>query len=139
VLPEPLANALARVLWLLEGGVAVALVVPDWGRFGALGAGLLLVGYSIAIGTNLLRGRRDIDCGCLGPAQRQPLSGWLLVRNTLLLAGAVAAALPAGARPLHWLDALSGFFAGVALPLFFMAFNQLAAQAADLDRLRGRT
>ena len=39
----------------------------------AAAAALLLALYAGAIGVNLARGRRDIDCGCGGPASRQPI------------------------------------------------------------------
>jgi uncharacterized membrane protein YphA (DoxX/SURF4 family) len=59
-------------------------------RPAALGAALLLVLYGAAMAVNLARGRRLMDCGC--GAQPQRLSGWLLLRNAALAAGAILAA-----------------------------------------------
>src|SRR5258705_541781 len=67
------------------------LLVPT---VGALVAVTLLTGYTGAIAVNLARGRRDIDCGCAGPARRQPLRPWLLVRNTVLMVAALACLAP---------------------------------------------
>ncbi|MBW2726382.1 MAG: methylamine utilization protein MauE, partial [Deltaproteobacteria bacterium] len=94
---------------------------------GAAMAALLLGVYSAAIAVNLVRGRRGIDCGCLGPAADQSISPALLGRNAILVAGALAAMLPAGHRSLHWVDSLT-FVAGLAtLSLLFIAANQLLA------------
>lgn len=95
---------------------------------GVVASALLLV-YSAAIAVNLARGRRDIDCGCLGPARRQTLSGWLLVRNVGLLGVAALAALPPGARSFVWLDGVS-FVAGLLVSAaLFTAISGLGAVA----------
>lgn len=119
---RPFAWALATA----EVGLAAAFLVPALGMLPSLaGAGLLCL-YSGAIAVNLARGRTDIDCGCLGPANRQPLSAWLLVRNAVLVGACLLLASPQGPRPLIWVDALSiaGGAAGVAL--CWTAMNQLA-------------
>ncbi|MFP6682049.1 MAG: MauE/DoxX family redox-associated membrane protein [Gammaproteobacteria bacterium] len=100
----------------------------------ALAAALLLL-YAAAIGINLVRGRRDIDCGCTGPATQQLLSGWLLLRNIGLAALAIVGAAPTSQRLLHSADfALVGMalLASVAL---YAAINQLMANAPRLDAL----
>ena len=55
---------------------------------------VLLAIYGIAIGINLWRGRRTIDCGCSFGSANQPLSNALLVRNALLMLPCAAAGLP---------------------------------------------
>jgi hypothetical protein len=57
------------------------------------GAALLAL-YSGAIGVNLARGRRRDRLRLLRPAQRQPLSLALLLRNAGLIALALVCALP---------------------------------------------
>ncbi|TCP58993.1 methylamine utilization protein MauE [Tumebacillus sp. BK434] len=47
-------------------------------------AGLLLM-YSAAVAINLLRGRREISCGCGGVAGNHQLSWKLVARNVLLM------------------------------------------------------
>jgi len=120
---KPIALALAAA----EAATAVLLAVPAVDPAGPTLALLLLALYGAAIGTNLARGRRDIDCGCLGPAHRQPLSGWLLVRNGVL--GLAAAALFAGdtARALGWVDAVSVVAAVAMLALLWHAVNELSS------------
>ena len=86
---------------------------------------------------NLARGRREIDCGCFGPALRQPLSLALVLRNAGLIALALVCALPVGSRALVPLDALT-IAALVALgALVHGAVNGLIANAPRLRALRG--
>ncbi len=105
---------------------------------GALAAGALLALYTAAISWNLWRGRRGIDCGCAGPALRQPLSGSLVARNLVLCAAALACAAPPSGRALVWVDALS-IAGGVAvLTALYAASNGLIAQAPRLAPLRSQ-
>lgn len=105
LLPEALVSPAAVLVVAAELAVAGALLWPGTRAIGALGALALLAGYGVAIGVNLARGRRNVDCGCLGPGQRQPLSEWLLVRNAVVALAAVPLlATPAGPRTLGWID-----------------------------------
>ena len=134
LLPER-AIALAAILF-----VAAELVTAGALLFSAsagYAAAALLVLYSLAIGVNLARGRREIDCGCFGPAARQPLSPALLVRNAALVALALLAALPAQPRPLVWVDGLT-IAAAIGLGvLLHGSVNTLLANAPRLRALRG--
>src|SRR5690606_31828580 len=94
LVPWPLTGLVAPLLVAAEVAVGAALLSP-WARPTGFAAAAGLVGlYSAAIAVNLLRGRRDIDCGCFGPALRVALGAGLLVRNALLLAAAAAGMLP---------------------------------------------
>jgi hypothetical protein len=93
---------------------------------GLAACGLLLL-YGLAIGINLLRGRSEIDCGCLGPAGRQSLSSWLLARNSLLALGAALSSLPLSDRSLHAIDGATLFGGLITLVLLFHAVDLLAA------------
>ncbi len=84
IMPKAFVPLVAPLVALLEVGVGLALVLPAWQAVGAAAATGLLVAYLIAIGFNLYgRRRTSIDCGCGG--EPTPLSGWLLVRNLVLL------------------------------------------------------
>ena len=79
--PESFTGLAALLVILLEIASIVALFLP-------LGPGLwlafaLLCLYTMAITINLLRGSTEIDCGC--GDQPTPLSGWLLLRDGVLL------------------------------------------------------
>lgn len=130
LVPPSLVALLATLLSAFEVVLAAALLVPASGALAAVAAGVLLALYSAAIAANLARGRRDIDCGCLGPGHRQPLSAWLLVRNGVLMAGAALGAMPPVPRPLGWIDLVTIAGALAALTLLFSAANQLGAAAS---------
>ncbi len=76
----------------------------------------------------MLRGRRHIDCGCLGPAARRPIDGGLLLRNGLLIALAICAAIPATSRALVWLDAATVIGGVAVLAITYAAFEQAALE-----------
>lgn len=85
----------------------------------------LLGAYTVAIGLNLARGRRNMDCGCGG--KPMPLSGWLLVRNGVLLL--LAWPYRIGAPPVEvpgaaWLVVAAGILLTV---LAYLAAEQLLA------------
>lgn len=136
LLPGAWAAAAAAGFLVAEIGLAGGLLLPPVARAASLGAGALLCLYAAAIGTNLLRGRRHIDCGCAGPARRQPLSGWLVARNGALVAAAMAAALPAAPRALGGLDLFTVAAGAVALLAASVAADGLVAAWPDTARLR---
>jgi len=130
VLPDVFVRAAAGIIVASEGLTSLALCIPAAASAGAAMAAALLGAYSSGIAVNLIRGRRSIDCGCLGPASDQSISPALLGRNALLVAGALAAMLPVGQRSLHWVDSLT-FMAGLAcLSMLFIAANQLLATSS---------
>ncbi len=133
LLPEGALGSSACVLIAAELACAGALVFTEQGGFAAAA---LLGLYSAAIALNLARGRREIDCGCFGPARRQPLSLALVARNAVLVALALICVLPVVPRALLPLDALT-IAAGVALgALVHGAVNGLIANAPLLRALR---
>jgi len=113
-----------------EVAVAVGLWLPHVAPLAALGAAALLALYGGAMALNLARGRRDLDCGCTGPAHRQPIRPALVVRNALLAGAALVGALPAGARALGWLDLVTVAAGAGALALCYAAADGLLAEAA---------
>ena len=140
LLPDRAAPFVTAALLAGETSAAGLLVVPGLAPAGAALVAALLLVYSTAIGVNLARGRRDVDCGCLGPGHRQPLSGWLLVRNAALLVMALACAAPVGQRAIGWLDAATGVGGVLVTALLLSAVARLAAVsglAAPAAQARG--
>jgi hypothetical protein len=134
LLPPRLVTVGAAILVLSEVAVAVALAgARTWGL---AGAAALLGLYAVAIAVNLARGRRHLDCGCTGPALRRPISGWLVFRNLVLVAVALADLAPVTSRPLLWIDHLTVVAATAAFAACWMAADRLVATAPGLARLR---
>lgn len=138
LVPARMAGAAALAFAIVEGLLAIALVAPaSLGvRAIALGGAAALFGvYAAAIAINLARGRTEIDCGCGGGVE-VPLSGWLLLRNGLLIAAAIACVGGASARPLGWVDALSIGGGVVVLALVWSALHGLLAYDALLRHMQ---
>jgi uncharacterized membrane protein YphA (DoxX/SURF4 family) len=75
LLPERRSRAAAAAFAVAELAIGCALLLPAAGPLPSVAAGALIAVYSLAVAVNLARGRREIDCGCAGPAARQPLRG----------------------------------------------------------------
>jgi hypothetical protein len=135
LVPRAVAGAAAALVPVAEVAAAGALVAAP--GVGALLASALLALYAGAIAWNLWRGRRDIECGCGGPALRQTLSAALVARNLALVCGALTCALTPSTRALLWIDALSIAGGVCVLALLYAATNQLVANAPRLALLRG--
>jgi hypothetical protein len=135
LLPAGAGRVLVRPLGVLEALVAVSLLVPLTHRTGLLGAALLFALYFCAMGVNLARGRREIDCGCGAPGQGQVISVALLARNALLAVAALWLALaPAVTRQTVWLDWVVALGAGATLVIFYVTINLLLANRQLLRR-----
>jgi len=132
ILPE----TVSAVVPLAELAVAALLVVAAASALGKIGAAALLLVYGAAVGVNLARGRRHIDCGCAGPRARRPIGGGIVVRNALLAAAALAGLLPVTARPLAWGDTLTVSGAVLTLAALYLATDRLMAHAPALARMR---
>jgi len=136
ILPRGLGRWLAPALATVELTLAALLLWPPARVVASSATSVLFVTYSLAIRINLRRGRRDVDCGCFGPARRRPLSEWLLLRNTFLVAAALVVGLPVEPRSLGPLDAFAGLAAVAALAMLWTAADQLLAQWPGLRALR---
>lgn len=138
LLPKVLLKPIARGLPLVEIGVAFALLVPASRSSAALLAAALLALYAAAIGINLWRGRADIDCGCSGPDQAQPLRPVLLARNSVLVTLALVASIAPQARDLGFFDGFVVIAASTVLLLIYAAAEGLLANGPRLFKLIGR-
>jgi len=138
ILPDGWSRAFA---WAYAGAEALAgalLLAPSRQAAGAELALLVLATATVALAFNLLRGHRDIDCGCGGPALRAPgrgrqgggLSWWLVLRNAVLALWTAPALLAAagGSRGLQWTDSAAVFGLAIsAVGLYFTANHLLAS------------
>jgi methylamine utilization protein MauE len=139
LLPPGCVPGFAALLIALEIAVAATLLVSEIGSAAALAGAILLATYTGAIAINLLRGRRQIECGCAGAAARQPLSQALVGRNAVLILVALAGALPALPRALTITDGVTIGAGVVTLAFLYSAADGLIAnhpRIADLARAR---
>jgi Methylamine utilisation protein MauE len=93
VVPKRAAAPLARGLPFAEISLGAMLVGDVFTRYAALVAGVLVFGFGLAIALNLMRGRRELRCGCFGSGGHSRLSWALVARNTLLVGLALLVAL----------------------------------------------
>jgi Methylamine utilisation protein MauE len=111
LIPEGMTLPVAYFLVVLEaltGQLTLAAVlfnsaVPHWG---AMIAAILFFAFGVAIAINLIRGRRDIACGCFTTADTEGISWFLVVRN-----GALCVIALLGFQPVQsasWLEYGSG-------------------------------
>ena len=138
LLPGALARLGAGLVVAVEAAVAAALVAPALRRPGLVSAATLLLVYAAAIGVNLARGRRDLDCGCAGPAIRRPISGWLVARNVALALVAIAALVPVRPRALVWVDVPTIAGGTAVLAALYASIDRMLADWPGLARLRVR-
>lgn len=129
LVPDRWLGSTAMLLTAAELGIAIGLCFPASGARAAFAAAGLLALYAAAIATNLVRGRRDIDCGCAGVAGQHPLSAALVARNGILGAAALASALPVAPRSLTWVDGMTACASVAMLALLYAAVDGLMANA----------
>jgi uncharacterized membrane protein YphA (DoxX/SURF4 family) len=88
VLPEWVIPIVGRWVPLAELGVGGLLALGAAQVAAASLTIVMLVGFSVAVAWNLIRGRR-IDCGCLGVTGRQRISWGTIIRNGVMVVPAV--------------------------------------------------
>lgn len=135
LLPVPAVRPAAFMLPAVELLIAAGMLAGVGTPRVMLAAAAMLALYTLAIAINIGRGRRDIDCGCSGPAQRQSLSGWLLVRNIALIAVALGGCTTPVARALGVLDFAVVLLAVTGGGILYAAVNQLSANLPQLTAM----
>lgn len=116
---------------LLAAGAFLAYESVFGLRLIALAAcGALYLGFAAALTMNLLRGRRDLDCGCFLSVEAQAapegLSYWQVARNLALALSLLSLALPA-ARETTLLDYGTAAGAATLFALILAARSEMAA------------
>jgi len=134
----PASRQLAFSVGVVELLLAAGLLSNTTRPAAALAAAVLLAVYAVAMAVNLFRGKRNIDCGCSGPAGRQPLSGWLLSRNVVLVSVALCAAATVSPRSVNWLDWVVILLGSLLAVLLYLVVERLLANRHLLINLRSR-
>lgn len=128
----------SRLLPPCEIALSVGLLFGATRHAAAAGSVALLAVYAAAVGINLRRGRRDLDCGCFAWSARTPVGPWLLRRNLGLAALACLVLLPSRPRSLIWVDWATIATTLVASVLLFVAVDRLANTGPAWRELGGR-
>lgn len=135
ILPANWSAPVARILPVIEIGAGLALLIPALRLPALFCVAALLLGYTFAMGLNIARGRRDLDCGCAGPGQEQTISGWLLGRNAVLIALALLSGSALLQHSLGWQGWSLALLGSTVLALLYHTFNQLIANNNLLRRI----
>jgi hypothetical protein len=133
--PTSLEKPLAYLLPIFECIAAAGLLLASTRVAAASMALALLVVFTGAIGINLARGRTNIDCGCFGPALRQELSGWLLLRNLFLMMLATTVILPTSGRAIESIDLVTIVLGGLTLVILYASANFAIGNAPKIRAL----
>ncbi|WP_139492676.1 MauE/DoxX family redox-associated membrane protein [Brevibacillus dissolubilis] len=137
--PEGLIRPLFALFTVWEIGVCLSLPVLGMTPYHTLAVCGLLGIYTMAITINLIRGHRDISCGCGGIMEGNNRLHWgLVLRNTLLIVAAISTYL-LQLESVTALPLLSKVMLGltsVALVMVYAAYQKINEVQARMSRLR---
>ena len=125
ILPRPVARAAGYVLPSIE--VAVGVLALIWRPAGVLVA-ILFLTFTVAIASNLLRGRSELRCGCFGPSGRHTIN-WASVGVDVGLAASAAIGANAKGVPSR-----VGVQAGVSLVLVVITLAAMRTNGVPVFR-----
>ena len=116
----------------MEVYVCAGLLTPWLAASAAACALVLLAVFILAMGVNLARGRREIDCGCFQSALRQQLRPALILRNLVLMVLLMPVIIAATAATVPWsaLQLVDGIAAGLVGFVLYQALGQVLALGA---------
>lgn len=138
LLPFPARAFHALALGLGEAAIGVGILLGNVRSTATLAAITVLTVYALAISFNLVRGRREIDCGCAGPLHSQPISWHLVARNVMLVALVATILFGEAERTLGWIDWLTTVFAGAAAIMIYRGAGVLLEIQLKLNEMRMR-
>lgn len=139
ILPDGLVPWVAPIIPWLEIAAGLGMLVSRTRSFAASLSVVLLTGFSVSLAINLLRGRRDIPCGCFGTGmQSKDELSWILVVRNLVLAGLAAGLIASGSsRAEAPLPSLLLATTLLAFPYLLRGVLQLHRQNRSLDLALG--
>lgn len=97
-----------------------------------LGLGLLVV-YTGLLSTMYFSGR-SFDCGCNFGGSTEPIGGWHIARNLILISIAALYFLPEAGREIFWLDYLSAITATLMIALTFIIIETMKSNNAHFSK-----
>jgi uncharacterized membrane protein YphA (DoxX/SURF4 family) len=90
ILPTKFVPLFARIEPVLEILSSICIFLSFFFTVNLYICIFLLIMYSLAVIINLIRGRREISCGCGGIVGKHNLSWWIVFRNLLLIISCTA-------------------------------------------------
>ena len=97
LLPAGAERGVATALPFVEVAVGIALILGIGGPWPAAAAALLFAAFTAGLTVNLVRGRRDLDCGCFAfGAHEVPRIGWFHAGRAASFAAAALVLASAG-------------------------------------------
>ena len=139
-LPAPLRplwrDGLVYPVGLAEIAIALALLLPLTRGVAAVVAAALLTGYALMMAWQLVQGRRDLRCGCAGPASDVLVSPALVARNLLVAGLGLLLALPLGPMALSGVGILLALCMAGFLAVLYLGAEQLISNSQHMARSR---
>lgn len=132
--PAQRADIAARSVATIELTAGLLIVVPVTRSLGAILCTIVLTAYLALLLTQFLQGKRDMDCGCAGPAGDVKIGVPVLARNALLLLLCIPVLLAAAPVDSAALWLLSLLLGGLVVMLYLSA-DELIGNAQKLQTL----
>lgn len=134
ILPSVLEAPVARALPIAETATGILLVTGIARQWAAGAAAIMFTSFFLGLTVNLLRGRRDLDCGCFAFGLGEiPRIGWFHAVRAGILAVASLTIVVIGSSATLPLQA-----AGSALALLLVSAGVAAAQIRSVVHLGRR-
>jgi hypothetical protein len=128
VVPSVLARPLATVIIGVELGLALGLLVPTYRSFAAAFGIALLTLFVTAMGIVLLRGDKDVDCGCSLRRDLSPVGPTSLARSFgLILMLALIAILSVHGSALGNIASVDAAACGVTAALIYLEIETISS------------
>ncbi|MEP6884201.1 MAG: MauE/DoxX family redox-associated membrane protein [Gammaproteobacteria bacterium] len=124
LIPDMLVVPVAYLLAPVEALLGTALLLGLGSPWPELGAAALLTLFAAAMGINMARGRRHIDCGCFQSALKQTLN-WTLVFRNVVLAMLLGVAILAPGLPNDLYMIVNGCLVGGVLFVILQSLTML--------------
>ena len=130
-LGRPVKGWTVTAVGTAEMALALLLLVPATGSIAALCCSFLLVIYAGFMWRQIQVGRKDLRCGCSGPAAETRIGPELVLRNLLV---AVPLVVVASLSPSlsSWIGISLGTALGLFLVLIYLSADQIIANRQRL-------
>ena len=130
-LGRPVKGWTVTAVGTAEMALALLLLVPATGSIAALCCSFLLVMYAGFMWRQIQVGRKDLRCGCSGPAAETRIGPELVLRNLLV---AVPLVVMASLSPSlsSWIGISLGTALGLFLVLIYLSADQIIANRQRL-------